>query len=206
MPQSYSRLFLATPDCFDPDDLKAVLAAAISGGDIASLLIRHQNGDQLRKAAMAVTKMAQEAGIAVLIENDVETAMACGADGVQLDDAGPAMNEAIESIGSDKIIGIYCVNERHRAMSVGQAGADYVAFDYQAASGEKEPVSHWWARVFEVPCVVIEPLEMEQARAAVAGKVDFICPPQTMWASPDAARETVRGYNAMIKDTPIETT
>ena len=67
---SYCRLFLATPDCFDPADLKELLAAAISGGDIASLLIRHQDADKLREAAMAVTQMAQAAGIAVLIEND----------------------------------------------------------------------------------------------------------------------------------------
>ncbi|VAV91531.1 Thiamin-phosphate pyrophosphorylase [hydrothermal vent metagenome] len=202
---SYCRLFLATPDCFDPADLKELLAAAISGGDIASLLIRHQDADKLREAAMAVTQMAQAAGIAVLIENDVETAKICGADGVQLDGAGPNLHEAREQLGSDKIIGVFCGNERHSAMAAGEAGADYVAFDNAAADGESEPIAHWWARVFEVPCVVIEPLAMEQASAGVASRVDFICPPHSMWANKQAASETVRGYNAMIKETPIET-
>ncbi|HFC04985.1 MAG TPA: hypothetical protein ENJ55_04700 [Rhizobiales bacterium] len=201
---SYCRLFLATPVRFEPARLVDTLAAAISGGDIASLLIRHENTRLLEKTAMTVTKMAQDAGIAVLIENDVETARACGADGVQLNDAGPQYHDAIEQLGSDKIIGVYCASQRHKAMAMGEAGADYVAFDNQAADGDNEPVALWWARVFEVPCVVFEPLEMDQARIAVAGKVDFICPPETMWESPDNARQTVRGYNAMIRETKIE--
>jgi len=205
MSQSYCRLFLATPDCFDPAALKDVLKAAISGGDIASLLIRHEDGEQLAKAAMAMTKMAQEAGIAVLIDNDVETAKACGADGVQIVGAGPQLHDALEQLGSDKIIGVYCGNDRHRAMSVGEAGADYVAFDNQPAIDENEPIAQWWARVFEIPCVVQEPLDMEQARAAVAAGVDFICPPQTLWTNSDRARQTVQGYNAMIRDTKIAT-
>jgi len=202
---SYCRLFLATPDCFDPVDLKDLLAAAISGGDIASLLIRHQDASKLREAAIAVTKIAQAAGIAVLIENDIETAKTCAADGVQLDGDGPDFHETRELLGSDKIIGVFCGAERHSAMSVGEAGADYVAFDNTAVAGENEPIAHWWARVFEVPCVMIEPLAMEQAIIAVANKIDFICPPHSMWASKQAASETVRGYNAMIKETPIET-
>lgn len=202
---SYCRLFLATPTCFDPSELNELLEAAISGGDIASLLVRHENAEQQRLAAMAVTKTAQAANIAVLIENDIETAKICGADGVHLDGTGSHMVDALEQLGNDHIVGVFCGNERHSAMSVGEAGADYVAFDNSAVDGENEPVVHWWARVFEVPCVLIEPLEMEQARLAVAAKVDFICPPESMWASKQAARETVRGYNAMIKDTNIET-
>lgn len=154
---------------------------------------------------MAVTGLAQQAGIAVLIDNDVETAIACGADGVQLDGVGQQFHDALERLGDDKVIGVFCAGERHGAMSAGEIGADYVAFDYTSVEGESEPVAHWWARVFEVPCVVIEPLELEQAQQAVANKVDFICLPESMWANPDTARETVRGYNAMIKDTQIET-
>jgi len=234
MSSSYCRLFLATPDWFDGADLQRVVAAAISGGDIACLLIRHKDTDQLKKAAMAITGMAQEAGIAVLIDKNVDIAVACGGDGVQVDGLTQPYEQAYEQarakLGDDKIIGVYCGSDRHSAMSLGEAGADYVAFSNTPfmgdplvgaplvddplvggpfagtpPEGKKEPIAHWWARVFEVPCVVVEPLEPQQAKEAIAGKVDFICPPETMWASEQAAQETVRLFNTMIKDTQIET-
>ncbi len=203
--KAYCRLFLATPNCFDLTELQVALAAAISGGDIASLLIRHEDADKLKEAAMAVTEMAQEAGIAVLIENDIDIAVACGADGVQVDGVVQTYQNARGKLGDDKVVGAFCRSDRHSAMSAGEAGADYVAFLNDTVAGEKEPVAHWWARVFEVPCVLIEPLELEPARVAVANRVDFICPPQAMWADEQSAAETVRLFNAMIEDTQIET-
>jgi len=205
MSQSYCRLFLATPDCFDLPKLQHMLGAAISGGDIACLLIRQTDTGKLKEAAMALTGMAQQAGIAVVIDTDVEIALACGADGVQVAGDVHSYVDAREKIGADKIVGVYCGSDRHAAMSMGEAGADYVAFSNEAADGDLEPEAHWWARLFEVPCVVSEPLEIEQAREAAAKRIDFIRPSKAMWTDDKAAEETVRLYNAMIRDTQIET-
>ena len=182
-----------------------MFAAAISGGDIACLLIRHEDTGKLKKAAMALTGMAQQAGIAVVIDTDVEIALACDADGVQVTGDVQSYVDAREKIGADKIVGVYCSSDRHAAMLLGEAGADYVAFSNEAAAGDLEPEAHWWARLFEVPCVVSEPLEIEQASEAAAKRIDFIRPSKTMWTDDTSAEETVRLYNAMIKDTQIET-
>jgi len=223
MPQSYCRLFLATPQCFDLPDLQRALAGAISGGDIACLLIGHEDADKLKEAAMALTAMAQQAGIAVLIDEDIDVALACGADGVQVAGSIQGYVEGREKLGADKIVGVFCGYDRHLAMSLGEAGADYVAFenallveestgadlDTDDKAGEKavenEKIANWWARVFEVPCVLLEPLDIKQARDAAARRIDFICPPQEMWTDEKTAQQTVQLFNAMIEDTQIET-
>jgi len=204
MPQSYCRLFLATPECFDVNGLQTVLEAAISAGDIACLLIRHEDDDKLRQAAKILTPIAQRAGIAVLIDQDDDLALTCGADGVQVDGGMQNYLDAREKIGADSIVGVFCGSDRHKAMSMGEAGADYVAFTNVPLEGEKETIAHWWARVFEVPCVLIEPLELDEARGAAAKRIDFIRPPDAMWANEISAQETVQRFNAMIRDTKIE--
>ena len=195
--KAYCRLFLATPQCFDLPELTDSLRAAISVGDIASLLISHENGDKLKEAAMALTKLAQRADIAVLIDGDVEIAVACGADGVQIS-GSKAYGYVREKIGDDKLVGVYCDGDRHCAMSAGEAGADYVSFPTRDDAS-------WWAGVFEVPCVLTEPLALPLARLAVASAIDFICPPPAMWASEAAARDAVKQYNEMIGETQLAT-
>ncbi len=193
---AYCRLFLATPLGFNLPDLQEVLAGAIAGGDIASLLIRQE--PQHRDIAMAVTKMAQDAGIAVLIENDMEIALACKADGVEIDGVMVTYAAAREKLGDDMIIGVACGANRHGAMSAGEAGADYVTFD-------AEDEARWWSKVFEIPCVFSKPLVLADAVHMVSDKVDFITPAETMWDNAEVASKTVQQFNQMIGEIQIET-
>lgn len=206
---SYCRLFLATPFCFDLPQLETLLGAAIAAGDVASVLLRHEDQARLRQAAMSLTKMLQDADIAVLINKDVKIALECGADGVQVNHGGTAYKAAREQLGHDRIVGVYCGTDRHSAMSAGEAGADYLAFSDEVASRESEPIGHWWARIFEVPCVVAGRFDLTDADdvsgaiSAISAKVDFLCP-ESVWTSRQVAHETVAGLNRLIRDTKIE--
>jgi len=200
---AYCRLFLATPLGFNLSELQELLAGAIAGGDIASLLIRQDN--QQREIAMAITKVTQDAGIAVLIENDLEIALACKADGVEIggvetDGIMVTYTAAREmlGLGDDMVVGVACGANRHGAMSAGEAGADYVTFD-------SKDEARWWAKVFEIPCVFSTPLALADAAAVVRDKVDFIIPAETMWDSAAGAGETVQKFNQMIGEIQIET-
>ena len=68
--QAYCRLFLATPTCFDVDEMVLMVESALDAGDVASLLIGHENTDELLKAAKLLTPIAQQKDVAVLIEGD----------------------------------------------------------------------------------------------------------------------------------------
>ena len=205
MTQSYCRLFLATPVDSSADALLPVLGSAIKGGDIASLLIRHNDKSVLTKLANLLTGPAQAADIAVIIDRDVELTVQCGADGVQVGPDIEDYNKARQILGDDRIVGADCGQSRHRAMELAEAGADYVGFDWQGGALPGDQVAVWWAETFEVPCVVTTGLDEARAGVAIGQLVDFIRPEDGMWQDKQRAEAAVKTYNKLIEDTVIET-
>lgn len=204
MTQSYCRLFPATPLQFDPDEMVDILKGALGGGDdVASLLIRHEDAGLLEKAARALTPLAQAKGVAVVIAGDARLARQCRADGVEIP-GGPDNYRAARAImGDGFIVGAACGQNRHAAMALGEAGADYVSFAGSGHSDGPEPDSVWWAKLFEVPCVEENVSTLVDGRFFAGQAVDFIRPGGEMWTNPQVARQTVAKFNAMIGETKI---
>ena len=205
MTQSYCRLFLATPVDSSADALLPVLGGAIKGGDIASLLIRHNDKSVLTDVANLLTGPAQAADIAVIIDRDVELAGRCGADGVQVGSDIEDYKKARQILGDDKIVGADCGFSRHRAMDLAEAGADYVGFGWSDGATGDDQVGVWWAKTFEVPCVITTGLDEAGAGIAIGQLVDFIRPEDGMWRDAQAAMSSVKTYNKLIEDAVIET-
>ncbi len=88
----------------------------------------------------------QSDNIAVLLKDDVETALKTGCDGVQVAYA-PALSKLRKRM-PDIAMGVVCAT-RHEAMTAGEAGADYIAFTGENAAENTE----WWSELFNVPCV-----------------------------------------------------
>ena len=104
--------------------------------------------------------------------------------------------EARAGLAEDRIIGVDCGTSRHLAMSLGALGADYIGFS--ALEREGQSIIAWWAEVFELPCVVLDPCpEADAARFAAEG-VDFIRPLDAMWQSDEAAALSVENYNKIL--------
>ena len=215
------RLFLATPTRFKIDDLTPLLNAALEGGDVACLMIGHEDSDELLKAAEILTPIAQAKDVAVLIEGSIEIAQKTGADGVVVMGVESDYKSARAALGDDKIVGVDCGLDRHIAMALGEAGADFVVFDDEDTGHHQdeietqtptqlseaqvsEPVGNWWARVFEVPCVIMAPQSDANAIASIKSGVEFLCPSSQMWENETTAQNTVKQFNQMIKDTPVD--
>lgn len=182
------RLFLragrsASRDC---------LEAALSAGDVASLLIGEGVSESMARELLA---LAQPKGVAVLVETDAALARRLGADGVQAADA-TACQAARQALGPDAIVGVRCAS-KHEAMEAGEAGADYVALPSGPGRPE-ESLAAWCAELFVIPCVAFDPAELDIARGLAAAGVDFVRPPERMWESPEAARKEVRETLAAI--------
>ncbi|MEM6848813.1 MAG: thiamine phosphate synthase [Pseudomonadota bacterium] len=114
----------------------------------------------------------QSAGAAVLV--DAEAADTAGiADGVHVGGSLEARQGALRSRGGDGSVGVTAQN-RHEAMLLGEAGADYIWFEADSAlspAGATE-LCAWWSALFEVPAVMAGPLsEVEDLCATGA---DFI--------------------------------
>ena len=74
-------------------------------------------------------------------------------------------------------------------MELAEAGADYVGL--ASASADGVGLVEWWGELFEVPCVVLDPVEPEQAGELAGLGADFVCPAIAMWDSPARAQEIV---------------
>ncbi len=85
--------------------------------------------DQRRRhEAGALRELCVQYGAALIINDDLDLALAVGADGVHLgrDDAEPAL--ARQMLGVQAVIGVSCYASLERAHWAQAQGADYVAF------------------------------------------------------------------------------
>lgn len=129
----------------------------------------------------ALVKQVQDLGVAVLFLDDAEKASETEADGVHLTsrpDIEAAYGIARGIIGPRAIVGVEAGLSRHDAMTLGEAGADYVAFGSASGdeTGDDEQVDliAWWSNLFVVPCVAFGVETAEQAAEASIAGADFI--------------------------------
>ncbi|MCO4055771.1 MAG: thiamine phosphate synthase [Bosea sp.] len=162
--------YLVSPVLTEPAAFRARLEAALRLLNPASLLLDVPPGEERAQINLikALAPLAQEAGVAVLVNTAPQVAVRGGADGVHV--ASPLLvGPAREALKAERIVGAGGLAARHDAMDAGEAGADYVMFGEPRADGTVMTLSalvdraSWWAEVFETPCV---------AWAASAGAVE----------------------------------
>jgi thiamine-phosphate pyrophosphorylase len=163
----------------------ARLEKALAAASPASLVLTPGAGLELDvNIAKLLISAAHKRGVAVLIESDARAARDLGADGVHLSwsrDPLAAYVAAREILGADRIVGVDAGRSRHDAMSLGEAGADYVGFgipshvtDRETAIARRHDLVAWWAEIFEVPVVAFDVDTTEEARQLASAGADFI--------------------------------
>jgi len=131
-------LYAITPDGLPEATLLAQAEAALAGG-AAVLQLRDKSTDAARRLRLAqgLAALCRRHGALFIVNDDVQLALAAGADGVHLgaDDGDPlAARQALPPGG---IVGVSCYADFARASSAVAAGADYVAFGAVFASPTK---------------------------------------------------------------------
>ena len=110
----------------------ARLQAALDAAPIASVLIGPAAGASLEAgSAKPLIELAQKANAAALLAGDAQLARTLRADGVHLDagkDLAAAYEQARGILGDRGIVGVDVGISRHDAMTLAEAGADYIAF------------------------------------------------------------------------------
>ena len=108
--------------------LQSVSAAIDGGAVIVQYRDKTQDAERRYDEASALVRLCAERSAVSIINDDVELALAVGADGVHLgsEDADPA--GARRRLGEDPLIGVSCYDSLVLANAAQAAGCDYVAF------------------------------------------------------------------------------
>ncbi|GGG27648.1 thiamine-phosphate synthase [Caldovatus sediminis] len=201
------RLYLITPPAFEPDALAGELARALDAGDVAALQIRLKGAsdDAIRRATDALRPIAQERGVAVIMNDRADLAVELGCDGAHLGQEDGDHAAARRLLGPDRTLGITCHASRDLAMRAGEIGADYVAFGAFFPTGTKEIVHladpeilAWWSELFELPCVAIGGITPANCAPLVRAGADFLAVVGAVWNHPEGPAAGVRAMDAAI--------
>ncbi|MBT5195812.1 MAG: thiamine phosphate synthase [Rhodospirillaceae bacterium] len=201
------RLYLITPPSFEPTVFAEDLRAALDGGDVACLQLRLKDAedDAVRRAVEVLMPMAQQHDVAFLVNDRPDLAAEMGADGCHVGQEDTPYGEARSILGADHIVGVTCHASRHLAMEAGQNGADYVAFGAFFATDTKQAKAtadlellQWWSELFEVPCVAIGGITMDNCAPLVAAGADFLSVVAGVWSYTDGPAAAVRDFNKII--------
>ena len=112
-----------------PDQLTECVRQAIDGG--ARLIqYRDKSADAVfrLRQANALADLCRQRGVTLIINDDVELAAECGAQGVHLGENDADPQTARQLLGANAIIGVSCYNRLPLALQAANQGADYIAF------------------------------------------------------------------------------
>lgn len=176
-----------------PAALTKAVAAAILGG--ARVIQYRDKSDELQRRhaeAAALRRLTLAQQVPLLINDDVDLALAVGADGVHLgiDDADLADARARLPAGS--LIGISCYNRFELAQQAAGQGADYIAFGSFYPSPTKPQAVRADTGLLRrarnelaVPTVAIGGISPENGAALVAAGADMLAVISAVFAAPD---------------------
>jgi thiamine-phosphate pyrophosphorylase len=193
--RSVAGLYAITPEDADTDRLARNVQAALAGG--ASLVqYRSKSPDAAvrRTQAKRLLELCRHAGAPLIVNDDLELALAIGADGVHLgrDDGDVAAARA--RLGADRMLGVSCYDRLELAIAAVAAGADHVAFGSAFASPTKPgavrapPALFTQARArLRVPIVAIGGITPENARLVIEAGADAVAVITAVFDTEDVA-------------------
>ena len=187
------RLCLVTPPVYSPDAFAPQLAAALAGGDVATLIVTAPEADDpaaLQAAVAAFVPICAERGVATIVAGDPRIAMRTGADGVHVEGGIDALRDARETLGDGRIVGAGGLRTRHDAMQASEAGIDYLFFG--RLDGDTGPdifhkaqeLAAWWSEVTVVPAIVMGGNSLASVEGAAADNIAFVALSAAVWNDP----------------------
>ncbi len=176
------RIVLVAPHAASAEELATRLGKALSGGDVASVLLPAYDVDETLFQIFAETAVPviQNAGAAAIIVGNTQIAGRVKADGLHVE--GPVADIAanIERFSPRLIVGTGNIKNRHTALEIGEAQPDYVLFGKIGADTKPEAhprnveLADWWASMIEIPCIIQAGNSLESIPDAVSTGAEFV--------------------------------
>ncbi len=206
-PKTIKGLYAITPDTSDLDGLLVGAAACLKGG---ARVVQYRNKISAAPhlaMATALADLCRPYGVPLIVNDDIDLALAAGANGVHLGRDDGDIASARRRLGAGSIIGISCYGDLPLAFNAQQAGADYVAFGSMFASPTKPhapsaPLSLLTdaAAQLHIPIVAIGGITLQNALQAIAAGADAVAVISAVFDAPDV-QEAAQNFSNLFKTT-----
>ena len=205
-----TQIYLISPPRIDDIDaflnqLDEVIAAGVIS--VFQLRLKDIENREIVLMGKKIVPKLQEAGIAVIINDNPRIAKDLHADGVHLGQEDGDFNEARKLLGKDAIIGVTCHNSKHLGMEAAEKGADYVAFGAFYPTQTKEVIHHaeieileWWQDIMEIPCVAIGGINIDNALPIINAGADFIAISSGVWNYEGGIKAALKKFQTLIEN------
>ncbi|KQT52144.1 MULTISPECIES: thiamine phosphate synthase [unclassified Aureimonas] len=203
------RLVLATTLLPDGEAGERMLRAALSGGDVSSVIFdpAGRDADAFQSFAEPLVALVQDYGAAAIVTDDSRCAGRVQADGLHLTDGDvEALGEAVERYQPRLIVGASGFTTRHDALEAGEKLPDYLMFGRLGGDAEDaaDPadldMAEWWADIVEVPCILLGGGDLSSLKEAAETGAEFICLSRAVFGAPDGAAEAVTQANRVFDE------
>jgi len=176
------RIVLIAPPAASAEELAHRIDAALSGGDVASVLLPPYDQDetQFQAFAEAAVPIIQHKGAAAIIVGNTQIAGRVKADGLHIEGSATDIADAVSRFTPKLIVGTGNIKNRHTALQIGEAQPDYVLFGKIGADTKPEAhprnieLADWWATMIEIPCIIQAGSSLESVQDAVSTGAEFI--------------------------------
>ena len=199
-----SRLY-AIADCGDGGDLLELTRSLLAGGArVVQLRWKDAPSGALVALAGECRRLARAQGALLFINDRVDVALACRADGVHLGQSDLPVRVARRLLGADSWIGV-STHDPNQAREAELAGADYVGFGPLFRTSTKDTgygprglsgLSEV-RRAVHLPIVAIGGIDRRNASSAIAAGADAVAMISALRVSSDVAA-TVKSLRTFL--------
>ncbi len=177
-------------------DLLDVIASALRGGArVVQYRDKTQDAERRRAEAESIIALCRRHDSLFIINDDIDLALAVGADGVHLGENDTDITIARERLGEAAIIGVSCYDSLERAEDFAARGADYLAFGAFFPSRSKQTPRRATAqmlvdsRKFGLPLVAIGGIDADNAAPLISAGADCIAVISALFGASDVETE-----------------
>jgi thiamine-phosphate pyrophosphorylase len=200
-------LYAITPDGVESKVLLAQVEAALVGG-AGYVQYRDKNGMAERRAdtARALRELCHRFAARLIVNDDIELALAVAADGVHLGGDDGDLAAARWRLKGGQLLGASCYADFERARAAVAAGADYVAFGAVYPSSTKPQTQRAPHSLFSrcraelsVPVCAIGGITIDNARPLLVAGADLLAVITDLFEAPDIAGRAA-AYKQLFKE------
>ncbi len=186
--------------------LASRVEAALQGGaTCVQMREKELDAEAFLREARAMREVTARHGVPFIVNDDVEIALACGADGVHVGQSDLKACEARKRIGPGKILGV-SVHTVEQAVQAAENGADYLGVGAVFSTSTKQDADRVSAdmlqnicRAVSVPVVAIGGISAQNIAQLSGSGIAGVAVISAIFASPDAG-EAARQMKALAQE------